>query len=288
MASITFPPRDTLPVEDHPGGALSFLYHTLPGRALLKLLIRPGLSRFVGRLMDSRLSRPLIRPFLKNHHIALDEYMPEEYSSFNACFTRRIRPERRPIDREPTHLIAPCDSKLSAYTIDGESRFWIKGSPYTVAELLDNEGLAAAYRGGICLICRLAVDDYHRYCYIDDGHKGDNHFLPGVLHTVQPVALTHGNIYKRNSREYTLLHTAHFGEVVQVEVGAMLVGRICNHHGQAAFFRGREKGYFAYGGSTIVLLLKQGVVTLDPALMENTQNGQETIVRMGEPIGVAL
>lgn len=293
MADMTptlapFPHRDTLPVNDHPGGVLSFLYATLPGRILLKILTRPALSRLAGRFMDSRCSRPLIAPFLRNNHIDLADYLPEDYPSFNACFTRRIRPERRPIDRNPAHLIAPCDCKLSAYPIDEDSRFWIKGAPYTVAELLENEELAAGYWGGICLICRLTVDDYHRYCYIDDGHKERNRFIPGVLHTVQPVALAHENIYKRNCREYTLLHTAHFGDVVQVEVGALLVGRICNHHGEADCFRGIEKGYFAYGGSTIVLLLKAGAAAIDPAVIENTQKGLETIVRMGEAIGVAI
>lgn len=282
-----FSHRDTLPIVQKPGGLLSFLYHSLPGRLLLKGLVRPRLSRTVGRLMDSRISHPFVGSFLRSNNIRTEDYTKTKYRSFNECFTREIKPERRPIDDDPTHLISPCDCKLSAYPIDEDSQFWIKGSPYTLEELVDDPAIASEYRSGICLICRLAVDDYHRYCYIDDGKKGENHFIRGVLHTVQPVALTHENIYKRNCREYTRLSTDHFGDVIQIEVGALLVGRICNHDGEATFKRGQEKGYFAYGGSTIVLLLKAGAAEIDPVLLQNTQNELETVVRMGEAIGVA-
>ncbi len=237
--------------------------------------------------MDTRLSKPLIPGFFENNGINRADYLPEEYSSFNACFTRRIRPELRPIDDDPTHLIAPCDSKLSAYAIDENSLFFIKGAPYSVADLVADEELAGAYVGGTCLIFRLCVEDYHRYHFLDDGTQEEPRFIKGILHTVQPVALDHCNIYHRNCREITTLHTAHFGEIVQIEVGAMLVGRICNHKGVTTFKRGDEKGYFAYGGSTVVCLFKQGAVEIDPAILENTNNDLETVVRLGHHIGMA-
>jgi phosphatidylserine decarboxylase len=141
------------------------------------------------------------------------------------------------------------------------------------------------FSGGLCLIFRLEVDDYHRYCYIDDGFKTENTYIKGELHTVNPIALGRYNVYKRNSREYTLIHTDHFGDVVQVEVGAMLVGRICNHHGTAAVRRGQEKGKFEFGGSTIVMLLEKGAAEIDRDILKNSSEGIETVVKYGEKIG---
>lgn len=275
--------RPTVPFDQTGGEA--WLYTTAVGRLLLKLLTRPFVSRLAGAVMDSPLSAPAVARFVRRHGIDLTLYESEHYRSYNAFFTRRIRPEHRPI-APPPHLVSPCDCKLSVYPIDGDRRFFIKGSPYSVSELLGGDPLAAAYDGGWCLICRLAVDDYHRYCYIDDGEKGGNVSIPGALHTVRPIALDHVNIYKRNTREYTVLHTAHFGDVVQVEVGALMVGRICNHRQAGMFRRGEEKGYFAFGGSTIVLLFRRGTVIPDEELVDNTEKGLETVVRMGETCGV--
>jgi phosphatidylserine decarboxylase len=151
--------------------------------------------------------------------------------------------------------------------------------------LINNEELAAEYIGGICLIFRLTVDDYHRYCYFDNGTKGNNTFIKGVLHTVNPIALGKYNIYKRNSREYTVLETENFGKAVQDEVGALLVGRIKNLHQTHTFKRGEEKGMFEFGGSTVVLLLKNNTAVIDDDIINNTKANIETVVRMGEVIG---
>ena len=75
------------------------------------------------------------------------------------------------------------------------------------------------------------MDDYHRYCYIDDGKSQKNHRIPGVFHTVNPAAGDVLPIYKENTREYSLLKSRHFKTVVVMEVGALMVGRITNYHG---------------------------------------------------------
>ena len=281
-----YTPKPTVSMEEIRNGALTFLYRTTVGRLFLKLLTRPAVSRIVGRFMDSQLSIPFIGSFVRRNHIDLSDYEPVRYRSYNEFFTRRIRPELRPIDGTAAHLISPCDSKLAAYPIDEGRRFWIKQSSYSVEDLLGNDPIAAEYQGGTCLIFRLTVDDYHRYCYLDDGFKGKNRFIDGELHTVKPIALDTCNIYKRNCREYTVLHTAHFGDVVQVEVGAMMVGKIKNHHEAVSFQRGEEKGMFEFGGSTIVLLLKKDAAAVDQDILDNTRDQRETIVRMGQKIGV--
>ena len=267
--------------------ALRFLYGTAAGRLLLRPLTAPGLSRAVGRWMDSKSSRVLIGRFVRKNGIDLSDYLPEDYASFNAFFTRRIRPEKRPIDMEPDALVAPCDGLLTAYRIAPDAAFAIKGSRYTVSDLLGGDAAADLFAGGTCLVFRLCVDHYHRYCYFDDGEKGENHFLPGRLHTVRPIALAAGPVFVQNSREYTLLHTEHFGLCAQIEVGALLVGRIDNYHGAGRFSRGEEKGRFLYGGSTVVLLLRPGAADIPQTLFDAAARGEETPVRMGQAIGRA-
>lgn len=277
--------RPSLPIEGKPCGALHFFYNTFVGRCLLKLAVRPWISKAAGVFLNSRLSACFIPRFIKKNGIAVEDYEQRHYRSFNDFFTRKAIPLRRPVDGSDFHLISPCDAKLAAYPVTDGGIFSIKDSFYTVEDLLQDKTLADEFSGGSCLIFRLSVNDYHRYCYIDSGTKVENIPIPGELHTVQPVALRRVNIFKRNSREYTIMDTAHFGRVVQVEVGALLVGRIRNHHAAYRFKRGEEKGYFEFGGSTVVLLFKKGVLSLDVDILDNTRCQRETIVKYGEKIG---
>ncbi|MEG2377297.1 MAG: phosphatidylserine decarboxylase [Clostridia bacterium] len=269
-----------------PSRAQRFLYGSALGRIILRILVRPALSRFVGRFMDSRASTPLISRFVKKNGIDLSAFEGAPFASYNAFFTRRIRHELRPICADDDALISPCDARLSAYTVTQNGAFSIKGVQYTLGALLNDEMLADSFIGGLCLVFRLDVSDYHRYCYIDDAHKGENTRIPGVLHTVHPIALSRYDIYRENAREYATMATRHFGTVVQIEVGAMMVGRIVNHHGACAVSRGEEAGYFEFGGSTVVLLISSGQAEPDGEFFDNTENGYETIVRYGEKIGV--
>jgi len=272
--------------ENELSAAQRFLYSTGLGQLILKgILIRPWVSRFAGWYMDSRLSTVHIKSFIRSSGIDMSPYPHRRYISFNDFFTRQICPEQRPVDSDPDALVAPCDGRLSAYRILPDSSFLIKETRYTLPGLLRSEELAAEFAGGLCLIFRLAVDNYHRYCYMDGGTEGESEFLPGCLHTVHPIALGVCDIYKENAREYTVLHTDSFGDVVQMEVGALMVGRICNHHRQGRFARGEEKGMFQFGGSTIVLLLKKDIAEVDEEFFLNTAEGLETAVRMGERIG---
>ena len=72
-----------------------------------------------------------------------------------------------------------------------------------------------------------------------------------------------------------------------MEVGALLVGKSVNHQGAASVRGGQEKGYFQFGGSTVVLLLKKDTAVIDSDILENSQNGIETVVKFGEKIGAA-
>lgn len=266
---------------------LEKLYGSVLGRTFLKPLTAPWLSKAAGWFLSTGASRIFIKGFVRKHKIDLTQFESEKYSSYNAFFSRKIRPELRPVDMEPEHFISPCDSKLTVMPITAEGTFVLKHTPYTVEALLQNKKLAKEFEGGYALIFRLTVDDYHRYCYAVEGEKGTNIHIPGRLHTVNPIANDFFPIYKENSREYTILENPVFGRVLTMEVGALLVGRIVNHHDQAQVLRGQEKGYFQFGGSTVVVLVKRGKLQIDADLLENSAAGLETVVKYGEKIGVA-
>lgn len=267
---------------------LELLYGTAAGRLLLKPLTLPMVSKVVGAFLSTPLSCALIDPFVKKNNIDMAQYEPVKYKSYNDFFTRKIKSKLRPVDTNPSHFISPCDSKLTVLPITKDCRFTLKHTMYTVASLLKNEKLAKEYEGGYAMIFRLTVDDYHRYCYAADGVKEDNVFIPGVLHTVNPLANDYFPIYKENSREYSILHTKEFGDIIMMEVGALLVGKIVNHHKKYRVFRGQEKGYFEFGGSTVVLLVKKDMVRIDTDIMDNSAEGIETVVKLGEKIGEAV
>ena len=281
-------PRETvLKEQTAPRGILKFLYYTKFGALILKLITARWISKLAGRYLDSRLSRHKIKGYVKKHEIDLSQYEKEDYSSFNAFFTRRIRSELRPFDFSPEAFVAPCDGKLSLYRLTKDARFTVKGFEYTAAELLKNAELAKKFEGGYCFVFRLCVEDYHRYFYFDDGVKSENTFIKGRLHTVQPVALGRRRVFTENCREYTVIKTARFGTAVQCEVGAMMVGRIVNNHGAGEVKRGEEKGRFEFGGSTIIVLTQKGAVLPDEEFLKNTAEDKETKVKCGEKIGTA-
>ena len=265
--------------------SLKFLYKNSFGRIILKVITLPFVSSLVGAYMNSGLSKGRIDKFIMTNGINMEDYEKAEFKSFNEFFTRKIKAEKRPFPKEKSVLFSPCDGKLSAYKISKDTVLPVKGSSYTISQLLDNPDLAKEYEGGSCLVFRLAVDDYHRYCYIDNGTKTDNVKIKGKLHTVQPIALNMMPVFVQNSREYTVLHTENFGDVVQVEVGALCVGKIKNHHGSGKITAGQEKGMFLFGGSTIILLIHKDKAEIQQEFFKNTENSMETIVKMGEPIG---
>lgn len=267
---------------------LEFLYNTVSGRFLLKPLTSPRLSRICGRFLDSKLSSFLIEPFVKQNEIQLSDYKTTDIKSFNDFFSRKIKEGKRPIDMEGHHFIAPCDGLLSVWKIEDDTVFPVKQSRYTLSSLLHSKKLAQHYNGGYCIVYRLCVNNYHRYCYVDSGQKSKNFFIPGRLHTVRPVALREVPVFAENSREYTLIRTEKFGTVVQMEVGAMLVGRIVNHEGKGKAIRGEEKGYFQYGGSTIIVLTEPEQVHIREDILKNSALAKEVPVKMGEVIGHAL
>lgn len=265
---------------------LRHLYSDRGGKLCLRILVRPFVSKLAGIFLNSGLSAGMIPGFVQRNGIAPADYEEAVYHSYNDFFTRKIRPELRPVAKGGQTLVSPCDGKVTVLRIGRDSRFYIKDTEYTIEQLLKSKSLATRYRGGYAVILRLTVDDYHHYCYPAEGVKSANVHLPGKFHMVNPAANDVFPVYAENTREYTLLQTARFGTLLMMEVGAMLVGKISNlHKGPRKVEKGEEKGWFEFGGSTVVLLIQPGKVRLDYDLIENSENGYETIVKMGERIG---
>ncbi len=264
---------------------LEWMYTHKAGRVILRPLITASVSWLGGVLMSSKVSKLFIRPFIRRNRIDMSQFEQKEYTSYNDFFTRRILDGARQIDQRPEAFVSPCDGRVSVYEIDSLCSFTVKYSRYTVSGILRNRRLADRYSGGYLWVFRLCVDDYHRYIYVDGGTESKRFHIPGVFHTVNPAAGDIYPIYKENTREYSVLKSEDFGEIIQMEVGAMLVGRIENHPVKDYVKRGQEKGNFAFGGSTVILMTREGRVQPDGDILENSVRGIETKVKLGERIG---
>ncbi len=227
--------------------------------------------------MNSKGSVRHINKFIEKNNINMDEYHIEKWESFDYFFTRRIRSECRPIDKDEDAFISPCDGRLSVYDIKEDTSFEIKGSHYTVESLLMDEKYYSEFAGGKALVFRLCVDDYHRYGYSADGHIQSLLNVKGKLHTVRPIALEKYPVFIQNARSVTLIKTNNFDTIAQVEVGALMIGKIENHKTEGPVYKGDEKGMFHYGGSTIVILTKKGVLNIP-------EHDEEVKVKYGQRI----
>lgn len=264
------------------------LYGTSAGRSVLSVLVRPWVSRCAGVVMDSPLSRIFIRPFIKKNDIDMSQCVKRDFISYNDFFKRELLPGARRVDKADDAFVSPCDSRLTVYDIeDGKnSRFNIKDSEYDLGQLFRDKKLAQKYKGGKLWLFRLCVDDYHRYIYNVDGIQSDVRRINGVYHTVNPIAGEFYRIYKENSREYCLIKTKKAGTVAYMEVGALLVGRIENKNVNTCRVRkGQEKGNFAFGGSTIILVTQKDSVVPELDIIHNSSSNIETKVRQGQRVG---
>ena len=270
--------------ENRESKFLVFMYNTIPGRVVLKVATRKWVSATLGLYMKTPISKLKIKKFIKKNHINMEDFEKTKYKSFDKFFIRNIKPDKRPLHSDNNLFLSPCDSRLSVYRIDSDTNINVKNSNYTIGELLKDNDLAKEYSGGYCLVFRLCVDDYHHYHFNDDGIVLSHKKIKGVLNTVRPVALKSKKVFSENNREWTLLATKHFDNIIFMEVGAIGVGKIVNLKVKE-FKRGDEKGYFRFGGSTVILLVKKDVLELDQDILEEASKDNEIQIKLFEPIG---
>lgn len=262
--------------------SLRFLYNTVIGRCVLKLLVRPTISKIVGKYMSSSLSKGRVKKFIKSGNIDMSEFSGQEYKSFNEFFTRKR--ETLSIEERKNVLISPCDAFLSVYKIKSDKTFNIKNSTYYIDQLLDDKEMAERYVDGTCFIFRLTPQHYHRYCYSCTGEAVSSKVIKGKLHCVRPIAYTQFPVFAQNSRELVAIDTESFGKIVQMEVGALLVGKIKNHDNAQYAHQGTEKGYFEFGGSTIIVLTEKKDFQIDEKYLSIIDSEKEIDIGIGDTI----
>lgn len=278
--------------------AVRWLYESVPGKALSKLLIKRPLSVLYGMAQESSLSHRKVAPFIKDFNIKIDEYLPEEgreekdpYSSFNSFFIRRFKEGARPIESKENLMPAFCEARYFGYeSLTAESKIPVKGDLLGGQALLNHEKWGRIFEGGPCLLARLCPVDYHRFHFPDNGQISEHYRVPGVLHSVNPLALrSNPDIFAINERQVTILETQNFGKLAYVEVGAICVGKIVQTRPMVGSFkRGEQKGYFLFGGSTVIVLGEPGKWKPDDVLLEKTKQGMEVYQKLGTRIAQAL
>jgi len=266
---------------------LVWLYYNPIGEATLWALAKRKLvSSIYGNRMDRTSSAKKIQPFIADFDIDMSVAQKQEFSNFNDFFTRKLKADSRPVDTSSTVVVSPADGKVLAYTDISNSWFIVKGYRFDVSSFLDNPGLAQKYHDGTLLIIRLAPMDYHRFHFPVSGNSSPNKKIDGDYYSVNPYALRKmAEIFCLNKREYTILSNPLFGDVVMAEVGATMVGSIVQTFKGSSVNKGEEKGYFKFGGSTVVLMFEKSKIHIDEDLLVNTAKGYETTVKMGERIG---
>ncbi|GEB30258.1 Phosphatidylserine decarboxylase proenzyme [Enterococcus casseliflavus] len=264
---------------------IRFFYQTQIGRILLKGLTKKSFTSFFGKLLNTRISSLFIPLFVMKNGIDLKRFKSIDYHSFNDFFIREMR--QKPIVSNSGSqgiLFAPCEGSLLALPASS-GQFWIKNTYYELSRLLGSQSIADHFSDGQVLIFRLSPKDYHRYHFLDEGSILWQKTISGKLHTVKPIAVETLPVFVENCREVTLLATKNFGEVVQVEVGALLVGKINNHKNITNFDFFQEKGYFEFGGSTILLIFKKNMICLEETIRLNSSKMVETPVTVSQILG---
>ncbi|HEY5585231.1 MAG TPA: phosphatidylserine decarboxylase [Ruminiclostridium sp.] len=273
------------------GKLLNALYSTKAGNLGLELLVKRKIySALTGFFCDTRLSKMSISKFAENFSIDMKECVNnlENFSSFNDFFARKLKSSARSFCGSDDRLLSPCDGRLQAWNdINCKNIIQIKGMRYSLAELLQNEKLANEYQGGTYLVLRLCPVDYHRFHFFDSGICGEPKKVKGEYYSVNPVALRKiPEVFCRNKREYSIFKTDNFGDVLYVEVGATSVGSIIQTYvPDSRLQRGEEKGFFKFGGSTVLLFFKSNKVIIDEDIIEQTNAGFETKIIAGEALG---
>ena len=271
-------------------GALRFAYETLLGRNLWPVLFgSKAVSAIMGLFYDSRLSKRAIRQLAAIPGCSAEEAEKpiEDYRSFNEFFTRRLKPGARPLGEG---FVSPADGRLMLYiNADPDMPFPLKGATKSLREVLgpENAKRLTDKRYDIAVV-RLAPVDYHRFHFpCDCETKEPPVVLAGEYHSVNPIALTmRPDVYADNERQIVACD-ADFGRFWMVDVGAFGVGTIVQTYGGTRHAKGEERGYFKFGGSTVIIIARAGALKFDVDLVGNSSIGVETRVKCGEKIAQA-
>lgn len=262
-------------------------------RNLLQLLAKlPFISHLYGKIQDTKWSKKKVLPFIQKFKINMDEYekKPFQFTSFNDFFYRKLKKGARNIKSTSNQAIIPADGRyLFVPKISSREGFYVKGKKFSLKEFLKDDQLAARYENGIMVIARLCPTDYHRFHFPCSGIAQKPKLINGYLNAVNLVSLKNNiDVFSENKRQITILNTEKFGQVVYAEVGAVCVGSIVQTYPKNGLFnKGDEKGYFAFGGSSLVLLFEENRLQLDSDLL-NAPPYLEILCQYGQSLGTSI
>lgn len=274
--------------------ALRWTYGTLAGRISLNLLVKRALfSHWYGWSMDRPATRQKIAPFIKEYELDASEFVcdVDDFANFNEFFSRRLRPEARPIDPDSNSVVFPADGRhLCVPDLSRCDGLFVKGEIFDLKTLLENNVLAEQYSEGSLLLSRLCPVDYHRFHFPAAGVPGSVRLINGPLYSVNPLALCQNiSILATNKRCVTELQTESFGKILLLEIGATCVGSIRQTYVPGTpVSKGGEKGYFRFGGSSTITIFEPGRIRFDQDLIDNSEQYRELYARVGDHLGTRL
>lgn len=244
-----------------------------------KIIPQHGISRLGHFLADSKvgwIKNNFIRLFVKQYQVNMAEALqpePTAYASFNAFFTRALKPDARPLALNSSGLICPADGELSQFgDIDQGQLIQAKGHRFSAAQLLADGPDIPRFNQGQFATVYLSPKDYHRLHMPCDGELRQMTYVPGKLFSVNQTTTENiPNLFARNERVVCIFDTAN-GPMALVLVGAMIVASINTvwagcvtpprhaltttyyNKGEVSLKQGDEMGSFNLG-STIVMLM---------------------------------
>ncbi|CRG84109.1 hypothetical protein PISL3812_01440 [Talaromyces islandicus] len=244
-------------------------------------------------------SRARIKQFVDTYHIKMNDFEPSDinaYSTFEDFFVRHHKPGSRPI-HEPDDTraaVVVADSRVVVYEAVTESKkIWIKGENFSITNLVMDNNIGPQFGDGPVASFRLSPQDYHRYHSPVSGRIKMFRSMPGDYYEVDPIAVRSGvDILTRNARDYVVIDTDDFGEVLFVAIGASQVGTVeINDKWQkpgAEIKKGDELGIFQFGGSSIIVAFQKGRIQFDEDLIKPSKNSVAVDVEVGMSLGRAV
>lgn len=277
-------------------GVIRFFYQNDFGKKVNFILANHFVSKLYGHLQDLNSSGKKVPDFVKKFNINTQDYQKGSFSnqpfelsfkSFNEFFIRKFKDQKRVFNQDSSIMPAFCESRYFGFKENTENlTLPVKGKFLKAEDLLADSKLGLDFKQGPILVARLCPVDYHRYHYPADGKTLTSYQIPGGLHSVNPFALRYKqDIMIKNERRVSILETKDFGKLAYIEVGATCVGKIVQTFNEDNnFSRGDEKGYFLFGGSTVIVLGEKGKWCPSEDILTNTQKGLETLVELGQEI----
>ncbi|NCN26328.1 phosphatidylserine decarboxylase [bacterium] len=268
---------------------ISVFYENFLLRVIVKnYWIQKIVSKVYGFLQKQSFSKNKVEPFVKAFKISMNKFVTPAggFKSFDDFFIRELKEEYRLFPPKQNSLGSPCEARLSVFEIKQSlAPLAVKGKQLSLKELVGDSVKMNNFEGGHVWVFRLCPVDYHRFHFPDEGVLRSLSQLPGRLHSVNPISLEKiPNVFLENERQLSSLETKNFSEIIYLEVGAICVGEIEQFKKVGeSFARGEPKGAFHFGGSTVIMLTTSGVIPSGD-LIENTNKGFETLVRVGEEI----